>query len=215
MIKWAIYGVIMGVTIHLVKNYETRIQEQNFEAGRLLNDDSFKSNLDLYLILFLLQHPIFMVARIPIFFLYTLLTCCCDKGVDHNESEQFKNAVIHFDFIPFELGQLNNFENHLVGRNELQYMRRLSLVRSVSIRERQAAADAQAPNQSILQRQATRLTKTIHEAFSGEALNDLFCTICAETMKSGDKVIQLACYETHQLHENCYANFIETNNRNN
>lgn len=137
MIKWAIYGVIMGVTIHLVKNYETRIQEQNFEAGRLeFNDESFKSNLDLYLILFLLQHPVFMVARIPIFFLYTLLTCCCDKGVDHNDNEQFKNAVIHFDFIPFELGQLNNFENHLVGRNELQYMRRLSLVRGVSIRER-------------------------------------------------------------------------------
>ena len=132
-IKWVIYGIIMGVTIHLLKEYERSILEDRFYFPELLVDLE-KSHLDLYLILFLLQYPIFVVARIPIFFLYTILTCCCDKGEYHSDDAQKEHTVIHLDFIPYELGQLNNFENHLVGHNELQYIRRLSFVRDETMR---------------------------------------------------------------------------------
>jgi len=72
-------------------------------------------------LIYLLQHPIFMIARIPIFILYSLLTCCCDKGADFDDNEEFKDRILSFDFIPYELGRLNNFENHPVGLNELQF----------------------------------------------------------------------------------------------
>lgn len=43
----------------------------------------------MYLIVYLLQHPIFIVSRFPIFLLYSILTCCCDKGADIDDNEEF------------------------------------------------------------------------------------------------------------------------------
>ena len=101
-----------------------------------MESDEHKTNLDTYLIIFLLQHPIFMVSRIPIFILYAMLTCCCDKGIEYNDDEQFKHTILHFDFIATELGELHNFENHFVGVDELRFQRNLSFVRRQTIRDR-------------------------------------------------------------------------------
>ena len=100
--------------------------------GSTALDYSFEdstSDLDTVLIIFLLQHPIFIVARIPIFIIYSLLTCCCDKGRDYPGDELFKDRIISFDYIEYEEGRLNNFVNHPVGRNELEYHRSLRFVR--------------------------------------------------------------------------------------
>ena len=70
-----------------------------------------------------------MAARIPIYLLYSFLTCCCDKGDTLPDEEQFQDRVISFDYVEFELGLLNNFENHPVGRAELEFNQRLSYVR--------------------------------------------------------------------------------------
>lgn len=86
--------------------------------------------LDMYLIVYVLQHPIFMVLRVPIFLIYSILTCCCDKGEDFPEGELFKNRMISLEYVEYELDLLNNFQNHPVGRNELEYNRRLSIVRA-------------------------------------------------------------------------------------
>ena len=91
-----------------------------------------------------------MVARVPIFFLYAIITCCCDKGQEIPEAEDFKDRILSFDFVDYELGVLNNFDNHLVGRNELEYNRRLSIVRAQSIRGRPDGGAA--PNQSFFDR---------------------------------------------------------------
>ena len=136
--KWAVFAIIYGVTIHLVQDHRERWLG-SFQVGEPIFDDG-KTDLDLdvVLIVWVLQHPIFMVSRLPIFLLYALATCCCDKGMEHPDGDDaFKDRVIHFDYIEYELGMLNNFENHLVGREELQYVRRLSVIRQASIRQRQ------------------------------------------------------------------------------
>ena len=74
-----------------------------------VGDEPDTSRLDMYLIVYLLQHPIFIIARFPIFLLYSLLTCCCDKGADIDDNEQFQDRILSFDFVPYELGRLNNF----------------------------------------------------------------------------------------------------------
>ena len=78
----------------------------------------------------MLQHPIFMVSRLPIFLIYTLLTCCCDKGADYHDLDKFDGRILSPDFTTFEAGRLNNFQHHPVGRNEYEYNRRLSFVRA-------------------------------------------------------------------------------------
>ena len=101
-LKWVVLGAVMGTTIYLVQDFKTRLFEE-FRIGESI-DVTDVTNLDLYLIIFLLQHPIFMVARIPIFILFALLTCCCNKGREYPEEEQFKHTVLHFDFVQYELG---------------------------------------------------------------------------------------------------------------
>ena len=60
------------------------------------------TQLDKLLIVYLLQHPIFMLSRIPIFIIYSILTCCCDKGHDYGPGEEFKDRIISFDFVSYE-----------------------------------------------------------------------------------------------------------------
>ena len=41
------------------------------------------------------------------------------------------------------------------------------------------------------------------------------CVFCYMEMDPGDTVIQLACHESHQFHEECYNNFIKHFEENN
>ena len=81
--------------------------EDDFKLGII--DEPDASHLEMYLIVYLLQHPIFIVARLPIFLIYSILTCCCDKGNDIDDNEEFQDRIISFDFVAYELGRLNNF----------------------------------------------------------------------------------------------------------
>ena len=88
------------------------------------------SHLDSYLIVYLLQHPIFILSRPVQFFFFSLLTCCCQKGEDIDmDNVNMDDKIISFGFVEYELGALANFENHPVGREEVQFNRALSLVR--------------------------------------------------------------------------------------
>ena len=77
-IKWCIKAAVMGYTIWLVQDMKER-WEAKFEPGDLVTEPG-TTNLDTYLILYLLQHPIFIISRPPMFILYSILTCCCQKG---------------------------------------------------------------------------------------------------------------------------------------
>jgi len=46
-----------------------------------------------------LMHPIFMIGRIPIFAVYAILTCCCDKGGDLDEEFPYNKLIISYDYV--------------------------------------------------------------------------------------------------------------------
>lgn len=125
LVKWVIKAGIIGYTIFLIGDKKDR-WDDDFEINPLENASS---RLDMYLIVYLVQHPVFILSRFPIFLLYSILTCCCDKGQEIPDDTEFEDRVLSFDFVEYELGRLNNFENHPVGRNEFEYNRRLSFVR--------------------------------------------------------------------------------------
>jgi len=77
-----------------------------------------------------LQHPIFIAFRIPLLLVWTILTCCCDKGREYSESEDFKDRIISYDYVEYELeNEVGGFENHAVGGNEVEWNRNISIVR--------------------------------------------------------------------------------------
>lgn len=174
LVKWLIKGGIIGTAIYYVRQKKEDWDEDFVIGG--LDDEKSDTMLDIYLIVYLLQHPLFIVARFPIFLIYSILTCCCDKGQEFNDDEKFEDRILSFDFVPFELGRLNNFENHPVGRNEFEYNRRLSVVRAQSIRNRPDAAPAAPANQSFLDRAQARLGGTIYATLGAKPSGE--CPIC-------------------------------------
>ena len=117
--KWAIKAILFGITIKAVMDKKSA-WEDDFEVGLV---EEGTTRLDMYLIVYLLQHPLFIVSRLPIFIVYSILTCCFDKGQDIDEDNNFQDRILSFDFIEYELGEHNNFENAPVGRQEWNFNR--------------------------------------------------------------------------------------------
>jgi len=63
------------------------------------------------------MHPIFMVARIPIFLVYALFTCCCDKGDDLPEGFPYHKLMISYEFVERELQDREDGHNNELFRN--------------------------------------------------------------------------------------------------
>ena len=80
-IKWVVTTVVFSRTYAEVSNLTNR-WESEFLIGAVARHDH---NLEVYLLLYWAHHIIFILARIPIFFVYQILTCFCDRGNDFYE----------------------------------------------------------------------------------------------------------------------------------
>ena len=138
LVKWVLKAGIFGYTIYLVNKREDEAlaeREESLAEGVFIEYEEDDGNLATYLWVYVLQHVIFITARIPIFILYSLLTCCCDKGAEYpnapnRDEPEFNDRIISFDYIDYELhGMGGNFPNHVIGLNEIEYNRNLSVIR--------------------------------------------------------------------------------------
>ena len=90
------------------------------------NNELIASELQTFLLVYVLQHLVFLIARVPIFALFMFFTCCCDKGVELKEDLDgqvvemplFKDHIISYDYIEWQLDANHRFENHAVGIEE-------------------------------------------------------------------------------------------------
>ena len=53
-----------------------------------------------------------------------------------NEDNELKDKILSFDFITYELGDLNNFQDHAIGMQEVAFNRNLEFVRQQTLRIR-------------------------------------------------------------------------------
>ena len=97
IVKWVIKIGVIGYTIHMVKEKNKDWEDEREDMVTTID----KSHLDMYLIVYLLQHPIFIVSRVPIFLIYSVLTCCCEKGADLGDDNKFEDRILSFDYIEY------------------------------------------------------------------------------------------------------------------
>ena len=121
LFKWVIKILIFGYTIDLVKSKRNEWHDE-YIIGTI---EKHENMLDVFLLIYILQHVIFIAVRLPLFLIYTTLTCCCYKGQEYEEDEKFVDRIISFDYVKYELGNLNNFRNHALGINEIEFNRNL------------------------------------------------------------------------------------------
>ena len=95
--------------------------------------DMGETRLDTYLTIYLLQLPIFLGARFPLWCVYSCATCCCDDGEAININyESMRERIVSYDYVPYHLERLQNFEFVPVGREEIEFNRTLQHVRNIS-----------------------------------------------------------------------------------
>lgn len=94
IVKWLIYAGVFGYLYIMVSKWNTE-QANKFMTGAVVLQTNFHINC----LVCALMHPIFMVARIPIFFIYAIFTCCCDKGEDLNDAFNYEKLIISYGYV--------------------------------------------------------------------------------------------------------------------
>lgn len=86
-------------------------------------------DIDVILYLHVLQHAIFLIARPILFIVYSILTCCCDKGTEFSDEHNYDDCIISYEYVNYEMQNRNGLENFPVNPlHELAYARNLSQV---------------------------------------------------------------------------------------
>lgn len=140
--------------------------------------------LPLMLILFIAQHPTFMICRWPVFFAIYCLSICCDKGQDFPANYEFKRLSISYDYILYETEGVQNFENVPVGAAELNFQRDIQIVRQQSIRNISSQRRSTHPAAGF----GERMRKTIVQRFNFNSVKFGFCPICTLDFVTGDRI---------------------------
>lgn len=86
--------------------------------------------------IYLLQHLIFLLWKIPLYAVFACLTCCQESPeMDKDEYGEvvekplLRDHIISNNYIKWQENAMNNFEHHVVGVAELEFNRSLSVVR--------------------------------------------------------------------------------------
>lgn len=135
--------------------------------------------------MYVLQHAIFMVARPIIFVVYSILTCCCDKGIEFSENETFDDRIISYNYIESELPNYGNFENYPSNPlAELAYNRDIARV-SMNARNRSEEHLAKKEiGASAVMRASHKISNAMQHRLSLTQQSNI-CCICNFTFDGG------------------------------
>lgn len=130
LIKWIVKAGIFGYSLYIVWHAEQLLKSSQpvnlvTKVPKVKSDGTF---LFVILLVHVCQHALFVVAR-PIFFItWSILTCCCDKGREYGENENFDDRIISFKYIEHMTEFHGGMLDHPVGFAEISYNRRISQV---------------------------------------------------------------------------------------
>ena len=105
--KWFLTVVWVLLTIKVVRDQQ---DEWDDKASDYIveYEARFQTRLDTYLIIYMCQLPIFIAARLPIFCVYSIFTCCCidDEREWELNVDQMKELLISYDYVQYHLERL-------------------------------------------------------------------------------------------------------------
>lgn len=160
------------------------------------------------LYMYVLQHGIFWAARPILFIAYSILTCCCDKGQDFGDNEEFEDRIISYSYIEKETENHGGFANH--SRNpmaEMAYQRDLSQVASRAAAEQEKLVDQKEMSASAIRRASSKMKGVLAHRLSITQKGNT-CPICAFEFSPGQQYMALGCHPKHCLHEHCYQELV-------
>lgn len=157
------------------------------------------------------MHPIFILARIPIFLVYAILTCCCDKGNDLEEGFPYEKLIISFDYWQKGEEAREAEENPELFRNapwaEWRANNNLRNIRRNTMNNRNAqnpaAVDGEGGFAASMRRE---VTKTMKLSLT-KSMAVTCCPICTMEPEVGEDWFIPPCDKRHMHHWDCMKAF--------
>jgi hypothetical protein len=203
IVKWIVHGGIFGYAIWSVGMAKERMLPASGQLVTKLAGVGIKGiHIDVILYLHVLQHAIFLAARPILFIVWSILTCCCDKGQEFGENHSFDDTIISYEYIAYETQNRGGFE-HIPNNPiaELSYQRNLSQVQKAA--GAKAAEKAAELEGSLLRRASVRMTGALQNQL-GLSQRGNVCPICTTGIEPGQTYVHLGCHPKHCVHDYCY-----------
>lgn len=198
-LKW-IFNVVWFVTcIVLIKQYR-------HDHPELYEYDSYRDEVPIHLddlmIVYLLQHVIFMVCR-P-FFWCCFMFCApfLDLGKPYDKTDPLDFSIISYNYISYMQKRLRNDDGRPVFKDEYDMLKQRDIIRNHALEETKRHLK-QNPNQL-----REGFTYGLIE-FMGHNDHRRMCMICCLAINECDKVSRLSCNVDHVFHETCYESMIQ------
>lgn len=209
LLKWAFKAGVFGYSLYVVWEAEKILHAQQptnlvTRLPKVKNDGTF---LFVVLLVHVAQHILFLVARPILFIVYSILTCCCDKGREFGENETFDDCMISYKYIEHETEFRGGMQNHVVGMAEISYFRRMS---SVAREGQQRHDELVARNEmsgSQIQRLSMKMATALNTKFNLSVSQ--MCCICSCEFLPGNNVAFLGCHPKHAIHDYCYESLMK------
>lgn len=199
VLKW-IFNLAWFITcIVLIKKYR-HAHPELYEFDRF--NDEVPIHLDDLMIVYLLQHIIFVCMR-P-FFLCCFMCCApfLDLGKPYEKSDPLDFSIISYNYIAYMQRRTRNDDGHPVLKDEYDMLKQREVIRNHALEETKRSL-RQNPNQV-----REGFTHGLIE-FMGHNDHRRMCMICCLSINECDKVVRLACNVDHVFHESCYESMMK------
>ena len=107
-IKWTFKIVYIAVLVGLIKDWKKK-NHVKFIGLQGEEDERTSIQFENLLILYGIQHLIFIVFRPLLFLMWTFMTCCCQMDEEYPEDYNFDDSIISFNYIKYHREYFREF----------------------------------------------------------------------------------------------------------
>jgi len=190
--KWLFYLVWCSVVIAKIKHFR-REHPERFEHNP--EAEATIIHLDHWLLIWMLQHVIFILLR-PVFMVaFVILTCFMDQGEAYSAKDDLSWSIISYDYIKNMRERAKNEDGYKMGFDELEFRSHNEEIhRIVTETERK-------------RKNPKELRLGFRDGLvelMGFSKDSSTCAVCAKSMEAGACIVKLGCNPACCLHDSCY-----------
>lgn len=157
------------------------------------------------LIIYLLQHVIFIGLRPFFLFVFLTTTCCFDHGKTFDRSDPLDDTIISYNYVRYWKAYHNDHVEKEVGGTELQRYQDSQKIKDIALGE-DTNRRLMLKDVNFVKNWRSGIQAGIVD-LTGYEEAKYHCAICCQQFKTGQELVRLGCNVCHCFHESCFAEY--------
>ena len=201
-LKWLLKAAYLITLISMIK------QHKKANPGQLAYDervDDGNYQFDDLLIIYLLQHVIFIGLRPFFLFIFLTTTCCFDHGKTFDRSDPLDDTIISYNYVRYWKAYHNDHVEKEVGGTEMQRYQESQMIKEMALGE-DTNRGLMLKDVNFVKNWRSGIQEGIVD-LTGYEEAKYHCAICCQQFKTGQELVRLGCNVCHCFHESCFAEY--------